>query len=322
MPTRDPVTSDAGYAKLLDDISRLYDATEVQMINAKVKFCWQTGRWIVLFEQRGQARAVRNKSLLEKLSADLTRKYGAGFSVDNLERMRRLYLAYPYSAPARNMTWTNYAELLKIDDVKKREALARRIEKEGLTKQDVRALVRRPKPVGSLPPLKRPTDLRLDTYARSGVSAKLLEGATLIDCGFFLSHYFTPAELKEVTLTDTPAYTYAAVVERVIDGDTLKVVIDIPGRNVVNEKLRLRGVNTPEMGTPEGERAKKFVSGLLPVGSVIVLKSHKSGIDLHGRFVVDIFYRQGCNDAPGIIADGVYLNQQLLDEGYAVRMEE
>ncbi|MBI5150260.1 MAG: thermonuclease family protein [Candidatus Omnitrophica bacterium] len=97
-------------------------------------------------------------------------------------------------------------------------------------------------------------------------------------------------------------------------------------RRLVRAKLRLRGIDTPEVGTPprreplaEGDRAKKFVEKLLPAGSTIVLKSHKDRTDQHGRFVVDVFYKQGCDDAGTIIKDGTYLNQELLDKGYATR---
>jgi endonuclease YncB( thermonuclease family) len=122
-------------------------------------------------------------------------------------------------------------------------------------------------------------------------------------------------------------------VDRVIDGDTLKVIIDVgfPGPSgaqagtggiVVYDKLRLRGINCPELGTPDGDKAKRYVEKLLPPGSRIILKSHKSGVDKYGRFVVDTFYKTGCDDAEEIIASGTYLNQELLDEGYAVRMAE
>jgi endonuclease YncB( thermonuclease family) len=309
------------YDQLLGDISRLYEDAQKTQTNAQVQFCWQVGRKIVLFDQKGQARAPRNKELLARLSADLTRKYGAGFSVDNLERMRRLFLAYPYSAPARNMSWTNYAELLKVPDAKKRERLASKIEREGLSKREVRQLVRTPRPSASLPPLKRPTDLKLNTYCKSALNVKLPDGAVLVDCGFFMNRVMTKAELAQVDLTDTPSYTYAATVDRVVDGDTLKVIIDVGFGNRVYDKLRLRGVNTPELGTPEGEKAKRYVAGLLPPGSCVVLKSHKSGVDKYGRFVVDVFYCKGSDDPQDAISNGVYLNQQLLDEGFAVRME-
>jgi predicted nuclease of restriction endonuclease-like (RecB) superfamily len=56
---------------------------------------WQVGRGIVENEQRGADRAAYGQRLLERLSTDLSRRFGRGFSVDNLELMRRFYLVYP-----------------------------------------------------------------------------------------------------------------------------------------------------------------------------------------------------------------------------------
>jgi predicted nuclease of restriction endonuclease-like (RecB) superfamily len=56
---------------------------------------WEMGRRIVEHEQQGHSRAAYGKALLARLSSDLTRRAGRGFSVDNLELMRRFYLAYP-----------------------------------------------------------------------------------------------------------------------------------------------------------------------------------------------------------------------------------
>ena len=125
-----------------------------------------------------------------------------------------------------------------------------------------------------------------------------------------------------MNVTDKPAYTYEATIDRVIDGDTLLVVIEVGFGIKVHDKLRLRGIDTCELGTPEGERAKKFVQEILPVGSTIVIKSHKSRTDSHGRFVVDVLYKEGIEDPEEILKDPVYLNQQLIDEGYAARMAE
>ncbi len=58
---------------------------------------WEIGRRIIKYEQRGKTRAKYGTALLESLSADLTKNFGKGFSVDNLENMRLFYLAYPQS---------------------------------------------------------------------------------------------------------------------------------------------------------------------------------------------------------------------------------
>jgi hypothetical protein len=56
---------------------------------------WETGRRIIEFEQHGKNRAEYGKELLKHISKDLNKRFGRGFSVDNLETMRLFYKAYP-----------------------------------------------------------------------------------------------------------------------------------------------------------------------------------------------------------------------------------
>jgi hypothetical protein len=44
--------------------------------------------------QHGDNKASYGKQILKSLSVDLTEKLGKGYSVDNLENMRRFYLQY------------------------------------------------------------------------------------------------------------------------------------------------------------------------------------------------------------------------------------
>ncbi|MGK2951668.1 MAG: DUF1016 N-terminal domain-containing protein [Thiobacillus sp.] len=53
------------------------------------------GRRIVEAEQQGKRRAGYGEQLIARLSADLTVRFGRGFSPDNLENMRRFFAAYP-----------------------------------------------------------------------------------------------------------------------------------------------------------------------------------------------------------------------------------
>ena len=312
------------FQKLIDDISRLY----LRARNVQVQFGWETGRRLVEEEQDGAIRAEYGSALLRKVSEIMTQKYGTGFSETNLRKMRSFYLLNPKQPMAAELGWSDYIELLPIKDEKTRKLLEKRVLKEGLTRKELRHLVRKirkvppPSESSKLPPLKLPTDLKLHTFAKSTLSYKLPEGYTLIDCGFTVSWPARKEDLKNVTVTDNPAYTYEAAIDRVIDGDTLLVVVEVGFGIKVHDKLRLRGIDTPELGTPEGERAKKFVQGLLPAGTTIIIKSHKSRTDTHGRFVVDILYKEGAQSPEEILKSPVYLNQQLLDEGYAVRMAE
>ncbi len=55
---------------------------------------WLIGREIVEEVQSGRDRAKYGEKVVEKLSAQLTRRYGKGFSVRNLQWFRQFYLVY------------------------------------------------------------------------------------------------------------------------------------------------------------------------------------------------------------------------------------
>lgn len=117
-------------------------------------------------------------------------------------------------------------------------------------------------------------------------------------------------------------YTYAASVERVIDGDTLNVEAKIGETTWIRKKLRLRRINTPEIDTPEGKKAKEFVRQRLKDCPWIVVKTYST--DIYDRYLVDVFYLPaspaggpGCDDPQKIALEGKLLNQELLDEGLA-----
>lgn len=59
-----------------------------------------------------------------------------------------------------------------------------------------------------------------------------------------------------------------ATVERIIDGDTVVVTLDLGWRVYrIGEKLRIAGLNSPERGTQEGRDARDAARLLLPVGA-------------------------------------------------------
>ncbi len=89
------------YTVLITDISELLESARkysVRSINAILTSSyWLIGRRIIEFEQYGSHRAEYGDKLLKNLSADLSKKYGRGFSERNLEQMRLFYLSYPIS---------------------------------------------------------------------------------------------------------------------------------------------------------------------------------------------------------------------------------
>lgn len=56
---------------------------------------WMIGRHVVEFEQQGKQRADYGKAIIERLAADLSARYGRGFSVRNVWLMRAFYVAWP-----------------------------------------------------------------------------------------------------------------------------------------------------------------------------------------------------------------------------------
>src|SRR3990172_10475956 len=89
------------YSTLITDLASLVEQgrkTAVRYVNtALVATYWFMGRRIVEYEQKGKKRAEYGEALLERISKDLSPKFGKGFSERNLELMRKFYLAYSIS---------------------------------------------------------------------------------------------------------------------------------------------------------------------------------------------------------------------------------
>ena len=88
-----------GYNQILSSIAELLESARraaARSVNALIPAAyWAVGRRIVEFEQGGQDRSQYGTKLLERLSVDLTAKFGRGFSKRNLEQMRVFYLRWP-----------------------------------------------------------------------------------------------------------------------------------------------------------------------------------------------------------------------------------
>ena len=105
--------------KILMDKARNEVAREVN--NILVQTYWEIGRIIVEDEQDHSERAEYGRELLKDLSKRLTKEYGRGFSVSNLQFMRRFFQEYEIQQTVSvKLTWSHYCELLSISDEKKR----------------------------------------------------------------------------------------------------------------------------------------------------------------------------------------------------------
>ena len=115
------VVSTDEYNQLIDTISSLWTRAKEKAINAVntelLETSWQTGRYIVEFEQGGKLRAEYGKQLLVNIAKDLTLKNGKGFNRSNLTYMRKLYIAFPKCGTlSHKLTWSHYYEILKCED--------------------------------------------------------------------------------------------------------------------------------------------------------------------------------------------------------------
>jgi micrococcal nuclease len=86
-------------------------------------------------------------------------------------------------------------------------------------------------------------------------------------------------------------FTYKARVIDVYDGDTITVLADLGFHTTVKLKLRLFGINTPELRGPSREAglvARDRVNGLV-MGKDIIIKTRKDRQEKFGRWLAEIY---------------------------------
>lgn len=114
-------TDNQGYGQLVSDIGTLLSDARKQLAmavnNVLVETYWHIGKHIVEYEQNGNERAEYGSGLLNRLSHDLTERYGRGFSKSNILYMRKFYMVFPKSETVSHLlSWSHYFEILKLDD--------------------------------------------------------------------------------------------------------------------------------------------------------------------------------------------------------------
>lgn len=301
----------------------------------KVREAWETGKLIDEHVLQHKERADYDKEVMPKLAADL------GMSESELYRMLKFYRTYPKVAPAPELSWSAYRELLSIEDATERDALAEKAEKEKWTRDQIREEVSRRKaakkgtdsalPAGTQAPGGVPVSLeenkltakpgKAGTYRFIKATVGPETGKGVIDLGFS-NYYRTSRDLRfkegailEAVLakpgasapsdtirlsrrTSADLYTYRAWVVNVLDGDTLKVVVDLGFGVRSVQTLRLRGLDCPELVSKEGKEAKAFVEKMLQMPG---LGTRDSGKETDGKAGAAVIAR---SDEGGKMADG------------------
>jgi len=125
-------------------------------------------------------------------------------------------------------------------------------------------------------------------------------------------------DLKDATVAIgffTLADDYLAKIVKVVDGDTVNAVLDLPGFGLCKFKVRLYGINTPELRPPKidpkrdeiiikAKEAKKVLSSKV-LNQIVTLKCY--GWGKYGRLLAEI-----------IVGDE-NINEWLVKNGYGER---
>jgi micrococcal nuclease len=114
-------------------------------------------------------------------------------------------------------------------------------------------------------------------------------------------------------------YIRRAKIVRLVDGDTVDVDIDLGMAITTRQRLRLFGINTPEVRGPEkesGHAATQHLADLLVEFRHegewdIVVQTYKDKKGKYGRYLADLI---------GVEEDGnpVNLNERMVADGHAV----
>ena len=298
----------------------------------KIRTYWETGRLIEAHILHHKKRAGYGDRVIRRLSRDFSMSRTLLYYILEFAR------AYPIVQPVGQLTWTDYLVLLSINDERARRVLSQEAEKFGWSRPTLQAKINELKNKGGAkrPLSRKPVPNRLIPKRGSLHTYRIVRSQTvhgeeelLVDLGFasfkplgaVTKKKFREGEIVELEKTKErrrlrrlpeatrrDLFTYEGYVERVVDGDTLWVRIDLGLETQTRQKLRLRGLDAPEPGTEAGRRAKKFVEGELETVPHIILTTTKP--DKFDRYLTDLYYQKEGGEE-------IFLNQLLLHKGLA-----
>jgi micrococcal nuclease len=110
-------------------------------------------------------------------------------------------------------------------------------------------------------------------------------------------------------------YHYKAKVEKVVDGDTFDVVIDLGFKITTNQRIRMAKINTPETYNvkkdseeyQKGMAAKQYMEHRMAVNNFDIELETEKVTEKYGRYIGTVW-----------LADStVSLNDELVEKGFA-----
>ena len=120
-------------------------------------------------------------------------------------------------------------------------------------------------------------------------------------------------------------HQYKAQVKAVIDADTIDVLIDLGFGVHTMQRLRLYGIDAPEMKTEAGKIAKEYVKSLLlgaDAAMFVYVRTLKDKKDKYGRKLAVVYWSESDLIHYGyeskIEMMSLSLNWQIVKNGHAV----
>ncbi|HBR14407.1 MAG TPA: hypothetical protein DD723_02545 [Candidatus Omnitrophica bacterium] len=338
-PSDSKSVSVKSYPELVKLVQEELDALEILFKRRMTECYWKVGRYIDEHLLEHKDRAGYGKKVIERLAKDIEGNESI------LRKCLRFYRAYPILARGPELTWSHYRALMAIKNQEERKRLEKEVvEKkwdagklqEHLRRQRAQEAVKSD-PSGAVPQLKcsrgRLNLWRLITVPqREGLFLDLgFRGRRIIarakdlglkegDCVVIGRNDQEPVfEKTEASLDEI--FTYKAQVLKVIDGDTLIVLIEAGFGFLIEQRVRLKGIDCAEVDTAEGQKAKRFVESRLNKLPFVIIKTHKDSTDKYDRYLADVFYAPAQTpetSPPDAARQGEYLNQELLTARLAV----
>ncbi len=295
---------------------------------------WNVGKHIKQHLLQNEEREDYATYIIPQLSKELD------ISRSVLYDSVQFFEQYPNIVPARGqLTWSHIRVLLHVPEKQARQAFEQKVIEQKLSSKDLQKLVKSDKNSTNQ---AGKTALQTSRDKPYVYRFKQIQKQTMIDLGFrfYIQSPFTEAKLSRSPRTQktdviqiektndkyqmvnigkgsVPHYTYKAYVIEVIDGDTIWVNIDLGFNNWTTQKLRLKGINTKELETAQGQSAKEYMESRLKGCKFIAVKTYWR--DKFTRYLVDIFYQKRETDFNKVIESGKFLNQELLDQNLAVK---
>ena len=337
-----------GYQELVKRIRSELAELDIFIKRRTAESYWRIGKFIHEHLLESKNRAGYSDGFYERLSAD------ADMDPSTLSKTVRFYKTYPILAAQPKLTWSHFKVLITVQDEAQRNRLEKQIVENGWdfrrlqkylnTKRELEGSPNDPGPVPRLSWTRGAPDC-FEVVQDDGQENF---GRLVADFGFRQTLPLpTGAKYKEGDIVEFPRvdekpalnqngsgpaavktdvkkeeiYTYPAEVLKVIDGDTLLVRLGVAFGIAVRWKLRLRGIDCPEIDTSEGKAAKRFFENRLKDCAFIVVKTYKDRTDIFDRYLADIFYKTGISSQGQAASEGIYLNQELLDNRLAVLYE-